>query len=99
MGISEKPFWGANGIWLAYVGIGVILYSALMTGIYMLTVLVRVYCPVLRQRGEELSHGETCDPGWKMLVPLVVFAGMILLLGMRPAPLLEFLYKIGGEAG
>ena len=99
LGISEKPFWGANGIWLAYVGIGVILYSALMTGIYMLTVLVRVYCPVLRQRGEELSHGETCDPGWKMLVPLVVFAGMILLLGMRPAPLLEFLYKIGGEAG
>lgn len=99
LGISEKPFWGANGIWLAYVGIGVILYSALMTGIYMLTVLVRVYCPVLRQREEELSHVETCDPGWKMLVPLVVFAGMILLLGMRPAPLLELLYKIGGEAG
>lgn len=33
------------GRWLPYVGVAVILYSALMTGIYMLTVLVRAYFP------------------------------------------------------
>lgn len=31
--------------WLPYAGVGVILYSALMTGIYMLTVLIRAYFP------------------------------------------------------
>lgn len=117
MGVSEKTAMAGHGIWLAYAGIGVILYSALMTGIYMLTVLARAYFPVLYQRDQKLVSADLyeeekraepeesghesgkCDPGWKMLVPLLVFAAMILLLGIRPVPLLELLYKIGGEAG
>ena len=119
-----------TGGWLPYAGVGVILYSALMTGIYMMSVLVRAYFPVLTAGAEERQQtkgegadrgltGETGqevsgspkadnkktaqkeygDPGWMMLVPLVIFAGVIVLLGVRSAPLMELLKRIGGEAG
>ena len=34
-----------------------------------------------------------------MLVPLVIFAAVILLIGLHSGPLMEFLTAIGGEAG
>ncbi len=106
------------GIWLAYAGVGVILYSALMTGIYMLSVVVRAYFPVpvnagsgvgsrTEDYGDQPENGQkknknradNMDPGWLMLLPLVIFAAAILLLGLCPAPLMELLTRIGGEAG
>ena len=65
---------GMSGGFLPYVGVAVILYSALMTGIYMLTVLVRAYFPRIPTtvRGEsggmEATHAVTA-PNWMMLVP------------------------------
>jgi len=85
---------GAKGR-LAYAGVAVILYSALMTGIYMLTVLVRAYFPKIS--GERIAEGYR-DPGWMMLVPLLIFAAVILGLGLHFAPLMELLGEIGGEA-
>ena len=85
---------GAKGR-LAYAGVAVILYSALMTGFYMLTVLVRAYFPKIS--GERIAEGYR-DPGWMMLVPLLIFAAVILGLGLHFAPLMELLGEIGGEA-
>lgn len=92
----------------ACAGVAVILYSALMTGIYMLTVLVRAYFPRL-ECGEACRLGEAPspegkpggyrDPGWMMLVPLLVFAAVIFFLGVHSAPLMRLLAEIGGEAG
>ena len=97
------------GSWLPLAGVAVILYSALMTGIYMLSVLVRAYFPVAdcQERGRqkddvlclEEGRAEACDPGWMMFVPLVIFGGMILLLGLHPGWLMDLLTRIGGEAG
>ncbi len=88
--------------WLACAGVAVILYSALMTGIYMLTVLVRGYFPRM-EWGEaacpERVPGGYRDPGWMMLAPLLVFAAVILCLGVHSAPLMGLLARIGGEAG
>ena len=103
----------AAGTWLPYVGVAVILYSALMTGIYMLTVLVRAYFPkvAVSETGKEEDgnivsreeSGAKCqkrrDPGWMMLLPLLIFAAVILVLGLHSAPLMRLLTEIGGEAG
>ena len=89
---------------LLCAGVAVILYSALMTGIYMMTVIVRAYFPRREQPAEETEGGgegfaASLDPNWMMLFPLVVFAVMIILLGMCPAPVMAVLTAIGGEAG
>ena len=87
------------GSWLPYTGVAVILYSALMTGIYMLSVLIRAWAPVRGEETSEPSAEAASDPGWMMLVPLVIFAAVILLIGLHSGPLMEFLTAIGGEAG
>lgn len=112
-----------SGSGLGIGGVAVILYSALMTGIYMMTVIVRAYFPSLAEKvaagsggrdgqnagspetagtdGQDRKNGEAAvtDPGWKMTVPLVIFAAAILLIGLCPAPLMRLLTMIGGEAG
>ena len=76
-----------------------ILYSALMTGIYMLTVLVRAYFPQELRSEAGAGTASSLDPGLRMLVPLVIFVLGILVIGLHSAPLMEFLNVIGGEAG
>ncbi|MDO5408919.1 MAG: proton-conducting transporter membrane subunit [Lachnospiraceae bacterium] len=107
-----------SGSWgyLAFGAVIVLLYSALMTGIYMLTVLVRAYFPketenCVEKSGNSVEENENCveesgncvreaesslDPNWMMLVPLVIFAVIILLFGLYSRPLTAFLMEIGG---
>lgn len=82
------------GQFLSIAGIFVILYSALMTGIYMVSVLVRAYFP--KQEQEDTGRQ---DPNWMMLLPLLVFAAVIAAIGLHSAPLMALLTQIGGEAG
>lgn len=129
---GEMPGVGmAPGGWLPFAGVAVILYSALMTGIYMLTVLVRAYFPghiaaagrhVADTAGQPAAGGRVAgpaglsaaggrvagsaiqpaaasDPNWMMLVPLLIFAAVILILGVHFAPVMRVLTAIGGEAG
>lgn len=94
---------------LPYMGICVILYSALMTGIYMLTIVVRAYFPKFlkidfkeleRRESEALSAKPTAkDPTWKMLVPLLVFCIVIVAFGVNAASVMKIVSAIGGEVG
>ena len=88
---------------LPFMGAGVILYSALMTGIYMLTVLVRAYFPKDTSGGPDRTETEEniSDPEWRMLLPLMVFAAVILLMGIKPEVFLQMdrLRQIGGAIG
>lgn len=89
-----------EGSWLPCAGVAVILYSALMTGIYMLTVLVRACFPKReKQRTETEPERKYRDPGWMMLVPLLIFAALILFWGLHSSSLMRLLTEIGGEAG
>lgn len=102
---------GGIGAWLPLAGVAVILYSALMTGIYMMTVIIRAYFPkaaavVDQDRSKDRSSTEACqvngavtDPNWMMLVPLLIFAAAILVIGLHSEPLMGLLTAIGGEAG
>ena len=71
---------------LAYVGIACLLLSALLTAIYMLSVVRRAYFP----SGPREGLVEAQDPSWRMCLPLLVCAAGVLVLGFGAEPLIEF---------
>ena len=79
-----------SGMTMGYIGVGAILISALLTAIYMMQMVLRAYFPV------EETEGEKCDPSWRMLVPLTLFALACILLGIFNAPVVAFLEKVAG---
>ena len=77
---------------LAYVGIGALLVSALLTAIYMLSVSIRAFFP-----GKDFDYSKvdgTADPNWMMLLPLGIFCVFIIGFGLYSTPLVEFLTKV-----
>ena len=70
----------------------ILLYSALMTAVYMLTVVVRAFFPA---SDADLGRNENVtDPGWKMLVPLVIFVSIFTVMGIYSGPFMDFLQSI-----
>jgi multicomponent Na+:H+ antiporter subunit D len=78
---SENPF--------AYAGVAALLISALLTAIYMLTIVVRAFFPGKDFDYETIRDVE--DPNWMMLLPLVVFVAVIVLFGLHSGPVIELL--------
>ena len=77
---------------MAWVGVGALLVSALLTAIYMLTISVRAFFP-----GKEFDYDavpDAKDPGWMMLLPLVIFVVVIALFGLHSQPFLEALQSV-----
>ncbi|MCI8774278.1 MAG: proton-conducting membrane transporter [Lachnospiraceae bacterium] len=77
---------------LAYVGLGAILISALLTAIYMLTIVVRAFFP-----GKEFDYATAADvkdPNWMMLLPLVVFVIVMFVIGLHPQFLNDALSQV-----
>ncbi|MCM1155066.1 MAG: proton-conducting membrane transporter [Roseburia sp.] len=80
---------------LAYVGLGALLISALLTAIYMLTVVVRAFCP-----GKEFDYDAirgVQDPNWLMILPLAVFVLVMLLIGLHPQGMMEAVMGVVAE--
>lgn len=77
---------------LAYGGIVCVLISALLTAVYMLTIVVRAFFP-----GKDFDDGaisEIKDPNWKMVVPLLVFGAFIVIFGLYSSPFVGFFQKV-----
>lgn len=82
----------ASGNELAYVGVAALLVSALLTAVYMLTIVVRAFFP-----GKDFDYKaiqDVKDPGWKMLLPLFVFVVIMFVLGLHSDPVTELLKAI-----
>lgn len=77
-----------SGNVLSYFGIGCLLISALLTAIYMLSIVVRAFFPAKDFDYETIKDAK--DPGWKMLLPLIVFAVLIIGFGLFSSPLVAF---------
>lgn len=109
----EQAAKGKMGL-ICFGAAAVLLYSAFMTAIYMLSVLIRAYAPAekadsrmaakagekgVRQDRMTVPANEKAvqDPGWMMLVPLLVFTVVIIGFGIHSQPLMEFLTAIGGD--
>lgn len=71
---------------LAYGGIVCLLLSALLTAIYMLSVVIRAYFPKAQADITE----EVTDPSWRMCLPLLICALCVIVLGFCSEPLIEF---------
>ncbi len=78
---SENP--------LAYVGVAALLVSALLTAIYMLTIVVRAFFPGKDFDYESIQKVE--DPNWMMLVPLTIFVIVMFYFGLHSTPIIEIL--------
>ena len=79
---------------MAYFGIGCLLISALLTAIYMMSIVIRAFFP-----GRDFDSRSTegiKDPGWKMCFPLVCFAAAVIAVGLCSDPLICFLQDIAG---
>ena len=77
---------------LAWAGIAALLVSALLTAIYMFSIVVRAFfvpedadgaVPEAASAGETGENGRTrLDPNWMMLLPLLVFVVFMILFGL-----------------
>lgn len=80
---------------LAYVGLGALLVSALLTAIYMLTIVIRAFCP-----GKEFDYrtiADVKDPNWVMILPLTVFVIVMLFIGLHPQVMEEAVLGVVAE--
>lgn len=76
----------SSGNPLAYGGVACLMLSALLTAIYMLSIVRRVFFPGT----DIISEEPVADPGWQMCLPLLVCAAATVLLGLFSAPLVDF---------
>lgn len=81
---------------LAAVGVGCLLISALLTAVYMMTMMVRGFFPEKDFDMETIK--DVKDPGWQMIVPLILFSAAIVGFGVYSDPLREFLARVAGGA-
>ena len=68
------------------------MVSALLTAIYMLSIVVRAFFPGKDFDYESIRDVE--DPNWMMLVPLSLFCVGMLVIGLHPQPLLSLFEMI-----
>ncbi len=70
----------AEGSVASYIGAGAIIVSAILTAIYLMTVVVRAFFP----ENDKLSDGveKAHDPGIRMKTPIVLFSTVIFVLGL-----------------
>lgn len=81
---SENP--------LAYVGIGALLISALLTAIYMLSIVIRAFFPAKEFDYETIK--DVHDPNWLMIVPLACFVAAMFYFGLHSAPIVSFFTNV-----
>ena len=81
---SENP--------LAYVGIGALLISALLTAIYMLSIVIRAFFPAKEFDYETIT--DVHDPNWLMIVPLACFVAAMFYFGLHSAPIVSFFTNV-----
>lgn len=76
---SENP--------LAYIGAGALLISALLTAIYMLSIVIRAFFPAIGFDFDTIK--DVKDPNWLMILPLFLFVIAIIFFGLHSAPIVS----------
>ncbi len=77
---------------LSFFGAGCLLISALLTAMYMLTIVIRAYFPGEGFDYESIS--DVKDPNWMMIVPLVIFVAGMFIFGLHSAPFVDLFLRI-----
>ena len=103
--IGVPPFAGFHSKWalataavssgnpVSYVGIVALILSALLTALYIFSIIIRAYFP----RNKEYPEGyydHVHDPNLYMTGTLVVLAVVSVIIGFYPEPLIEILNNV-----
>lgn len=80
-----------TGLWIGWVGAGALIVSALLTALYMMSILFAAYAPSVKP-----LHTENRDPNWLMKGPLVVLAALCVTVSLFAQPLLALVTKVLG---
>ena len=86
--LVEAAVYGGNTV--SYIGVACLLVSALLTAIYMLSIVRRAFLPATQETLPQPAK----DPSWQMCLPLVVCAGATIVLGLCSTPLIDFFRAI-----
>lgn len=78
---------------MAYLGIGALILSTLLTTLYMMTILVRAYFPVGEVDAEALTRIH--DPARAMTAPLILLTAAGIVLALSSNRLIDFLRLVG----
>lgn len=81
-----------SGQTLAYFGIAGLLISALLTAIYMLSIVIRAFFPA-KDFDYSVWQGVK-DPGWRMMLPLTLFVVAMFAFGLYSTPLIEYFFDV-----
>ena len=68
------------------------MISALLTALYMMTIVVRGFFP-----GRDFDYSTIADvedPGWMMILPLMVFVAAMICFGLHSEPVIRGLESI-----
>jgi len=79
---------------LAYAGAAALMISALLTALYMLTIVVRAFFPGKDFDYETIS--DVRDPNWLMILPLAIFVIVMFCFGLHSGPVIRLLQEIAG---
>ena len=73
---------------LAYAGIAALLISAVLTAAYLLNMLIDAFFPAADYDAAAVKDAK--DPNWYMVLPIVVFAIAIIVLGLKSGLVINF---------
>lgn len=77
---------------LAYVGIAALLLSAMLTAIYIITILIHAYAyPPIK------SQDKIKESDWGFMIPIATFSILSFVLGLFGNPLIQFLFNLLNE--
>lgn len=80
-----------TGLWLGWVAAGALIVSALLTALYMMSILFAAYAPSVKPLNVK-NH----DPNWLMKGPLVALAVLCVTVSLLAQPLLALVTKVLG---
>lgn len=83
-----------TGMPLAYAGVAALLISAILTAIYMMTIVVRAFFP--KSDYDTRVNAGIKDPGIRMLLPLYLFVAAIVVFGINNSFITDFFISIVG---
>ncbi|MBQ7896283.1 MAG: proton-conducting membrane transporter, partial [Oscillospiraceae bacterium] len=83
-----------TGLGIGWIGAAALIISALLTALYMMTIVFPVYFPGKEYRIANTGPVENKDPNAFMTGPFIVLGLMALALAVWAAPLLELIARI-----
>ena len=86
-----------DGSVFGWIVTGALLAAALLCAIYMLSVAIRAFFP-LPEKDLFAARTDVRDPDWRMLLPIVLFAGLCLVFGMFPGAPIKFAEAVASGA-